>query len=133
MDNFSYNLALLHGQTDLLNKAKQDANIIMRQVNLNHFIFEYVLINLSIDSWISWNNTSTCTIWSLENASHSGVSLYKKMLYIFFFVWFFLPMPTYGCVFIFFYYNKIIFFIDKIKVYINSHLGQSTRIGYFNF
>ena len=32
LDNFSYNLALLHGQTDLLNKAKQDANITIRQV-----------------------------------------------------------------------------------------------------
>jgi hypothetical protein len=32
IDNFSYNLALLHGQTDLLNKAKQDANVTIRQV-----------------------------------------------------------------------------------------------------
>ncbi len=32
IDNFSYNLALLHGQTDLLNKAKQDANMTIRQV-----------------------------------------------------------------------------------------------------
>jgi hypothetical protein len=32
LDNFSYNLALLHGQTDLLNKAKQDANITIRQI-----------------------------------------------------------------------------------------------------
>ncbi|CAF0752431.1 unnamed protein product [Adineta steineri] len=32
IDNFSYNLALLHGQTDLLNKAKQDANVTIRQI-----------------------------------------------------------------------------------------------------
>ncbi|CAF3888500.1 unnamed protein product, partial [Rotaria sp. Silwood2] len=32
IDNFSYNLALLHGQTDLLNKAKQDANITIQQI-----------------------------------------------------------------------------------------------------
>ena len=32
VDNFSYNLALLHGQTDLLNKARQDANVTIRQV-----------------------------------------------------------------------------------------------------
>ncbi|CAF2729228.1 unnamed protein product [Rotaria sp. Silwood2] len=32
IDNFSYNLALLNGQTDLLNKAKQDANITIRQI-----------------------------------------------------------------------------------------------------
>ncbi len=36
IDNFSYNLALLHGQTDLLNKAKQDAGITIRQVILNY-------------------------------------------------------------------------------------------------
>jgi hypothetical protein len=35
IDNFSYNLALLHGQTDLLNKAKQDANVTIRQVMIN--------------------------------------------------------------------------------------------------
>lgn len=33
VDNFSYNLALLHGQTDLLNKATQDANMAIRQVS----------------------------------------------------------------------------------------------------
>ncbi|CAF3660890.1 unnamed protein product [Rotaria socialis] len=32
IDNFSYNLALLNGQTDLLNKAKQDANIAIQQI-----------------------------------------------------------------------------------------------------
>ncbi|CAF3799195.1 unnamed protein product [Rotaria magnacalcarata] len=32
IDNFSYNLALLNGQTDLLNKAKQDANIVIQQI-----------------------------------------------------------------------------------------------------
>lgn len=32
VDNFSYNLALLHGQTDLLHKAKADASISIRQV-----------------------------------------------------------------------------------------------------
>ncbi|CAF0929758.1 unnamed protein product [Rotaria sordida] len=32
IDNFSYNLALLHGQTDLLNKARQDANITIQQI-----------------------------------------------------------------------------------------------------
>jgi len=37
IDNFSYNLALLHGQTDLLNKAKQDANGTIQQVNFNIF------------------------------------------------------------------------------------------------
>lgn len=34
IDNFSYNLALLHGQTDLLNKAKQDAQMSIQQVKL---------------------------------------------------------------------------------------------------
>lgn len=34
IDNFSYNLALLNGQIDLLNKAKQDANITIQQVNI---------------------------------------------------------------------------------------------------
>lgn len=32
IDNFSYNLALLHGQTDLLNKAKDDATATIRQI-----------------------------------------------------------------------------------------------------
>ncbi|CAF1030977.1 unnamed protein product [Adineta ricciae] len=32
IDNFSYDLALLHGQTDLLNKAKQDAIVTIRQI-----------------------------------------------------------------------------------------------------
>ncbi|UJR21175.1 hypothetical protein I4U23_024273 [Adineta vaga] len=32
IDNFSYNLALLHGQTDLLNKAKHDASITIQQI-----------------------------------------------------------------------------------------------------
>ncbi|CAF1344581.1 unnamed protein product, partial [Adineta ricciae] len=32
VNNFSYNLAFLHGQTDLLNKAKQDASIIIQQI-----------------------------------------------------------------------------------------------------
>ncbi|CAF1138244.1 unnamed protein product [Adineta steineri] len=32
IDNFSHNLALLHGQTDLLNKAKEDANVTIRQI-----------------------------------------------------------------------------------------------------
>ena len=36
IDNFSYNLALLHGQTDLLNKAKQDANVTIRQVIIKY-------------------------------------------------------------------------------------------------
>ena len=31
-DNFSYNLALLRGQTDLLEKARQDASVTIRQV-----------------------------------------------------------------------------------------------------
>ena len=34
IDNFSYNLALLHGQTDLLNKARQDAHVVIRQVTI---------------------------------------------------------------------------------------------------
>jgi hypothetical protein len=37
IDNFSYNLALLHGQTDLLNKAKQDANVTIRQVMIKSY------------------------------------------------------------------------------------------------
>ncbi|CAF5205897.1 unnamed protein product [Rotaria magnacalcarata] len=32
IDNFSCNLALLHGQTDLLEKAKDDATITIRQI-----------------------------------------------------------------------------------------------------
>lgn len=35
IDNFSYNLALLHGQTDLLNKAKEDAANTIRQVKFD--------------------------------------------------------------------------------------------------
>lgn len=36
MDNFSYNLALLHGQIDLLNKAIRDANMSIRQVSVKY-------------------------------------------------------------------------------------------------
>jgi hypothetical protein len=32
VDNFTYNMALLQGQNDLLNKAKQEAHVIIRQV-----------------------------------------------------------------------------------------------------
>ncbi len=48
IDNFSYNLALLRGQTDLLNKAKQDANITIRQVRFTSFQRIIVLLFVKI-------------------------------------------------------------------------------------
>ncbi len=46
IDNFSYNLALLHGQTDLLNKAKQDANVTIRQVKIKYYFIDDIVFFL---------------------------------------------------------------------------------------
>jgi hypothetical protein len=51
IDNFSYNLALLHGQTDLLNKAKQDANVTIRQVKIKYCL-TYIYIYLIDDIFL---------------------------------------------------------------------------------
>ncbi len=51
IDNFSYNLALLHGQTDLLNKAKQDANVTIRQVKIKYY-FIYLIDEIFFDRFL---------------------------------------------------------------------------------
>jgi hypothetical protein len=46
IENFTHNLALLHVQTDLLNKAQQDACTILRQVH--NLVMCRVLIRSSV-------------------------------------------------------------------------------------